>query len=141
MELELDRYQQMVLSFPANRPLVVRACAGAGKSSTLALRAKALIDSGVPPSSILVLTFSVRSKTDLQAKMQRVFAAGDSPVVLTHHAYALSVIRSLGCSHKVIEAREQKKLMKECMMRGAISLALSLSACLTPVAHHRCSRR
>eukprot|EP00965_Chrysotila_dentata_P197208 6178064-Pleurochrysis_carterae.AAC.2 len=76
--LELDEYQQCVVAFPANRSLVVSACAGSGKSTTLALRAKALIDAGVNAEDILVLTFSTRSRDDLSAKMHRILPPGSS---------------------------------------------------------------
>lgn len=47
MASNLDQFQQCVVAFPPERSLVVSACAGSGKSSTLALRAKALVDGGI----------------------------------------------------------------------------------------------
>ena len=66
----LDVYQSAVVSCP-QQSLLVRSCAGSGKSTTLAVRAGALIAQGVPVDDIILLTFSVRSKVDLEQKLQR----------------------------------------------------------------------
>ena len=112
-----DHFQQAVIgSGPTN--LLVRSCAGSGKSTTLAARAANLISHGVSPERILVLTFSVRSKEDLEAKMRLVLSGsggGTAPRVRTHHAHALSILRAAGCSARVVDAAEQRKIMKKAL--------------------------
>ena len=110
-----DHFQQAVIgSGPTN--LLVRSCAGSGKSTTLAARAANLISHGVSPERILVLTFSVRSKEDLEAKMRLVLlGGGTAPRVRTHHAHALSILRAAGCSARVVDAAEQRKIMKKAL--------------------------
>ena len=111
-----DEFQSAVIS-SRGHSILVRSCAGSGKSTTLAARAGALIAGGVPPECILVLTFSVRSKLDLETKMQRLCssAPGGAPRVMTHHAKALAILRAAGCSARVIEAREQRKMMRDAL--------------------------
>ena len=109
----LDPHQLAVVSSP-QRSLLVRSCAGSGKSSTLAARAKALLASGIPASSLCLLTFSVRSKADLEAKLAE--ACGGAlplPVVSTYHAKALAVVRAAGCTLRIIEAGAQVKLARK----------------------------
>ena len=108
-----DEFQAAVINSHSHS-ILVRSCAGSGKSTTLAARASALIQDGVAPQRILVLTFSVKSKLDLEAKMQRlcVGTVGGTPRVSTHHAKALAVLRAAGCSARVIEPGEQRKMMK-----------------------------
>ena len=68
----LDQFQQCVVDFPLDRNVIVKACAGGGKSTTLALRARRMVErAGIPPEQILVLTFSTRSRDDLQDKLSR----------------------------------------------------------------------
>jgi superfamily I DNA/RNA helicase len=110
----LDLFQSAVVSSSASTSLVVRSCAGSGKSTTLAVRAGELLARGLPPERLLVLTFSVRSKDDLHAKMQVVFPPGARlPRVQTHHAHALLIARSAGCTARVVSASEQRKIVRE----------------------------
>ena len=112
----VDR-EQLAAVEEASPWLVVRACAGSGKSTTLAHRCKRLIDvAGVHPQGILVLTFSVASRDDLTAKFAQM--GGAMPQVLTHHAFALSLLRQLPGPHEkdqIVEASEQRKILRECL--------------------------
>ena len=92
----LDLFQSAVVSSPASTSVVVRSCAGSGKSTTLAVRAGELLARGLPPERLLVLTFSVRSKDDLHAKMLKLCPGARLPRVQTHHAHALLIARSAG---------------------------------------------
>ena len=85
------------------RPLLVIAGAGSGKTSTLAHRVARLIQSGVDPQRILLLTFSRRAATEMTNRagsvLARVFAlgAGGSPTRLpwagTFHSIGARLLR------------------------------------------------
>lgn len=109
----LDLFQSAVVSSSASTSLVVRSCAGSGKSTTLAVRAGELLARGLPPERLLVLTFSVRSKDDLHAKMLKLCPGARLPRVQTHHAHALLIARSAGCTARVVSASEQRKIVRE----------------------------
>ena len=139
MSVQLDTFQRAVVEAPPDCSLLVHACAGSGKSTTLALRAKALIEHRVPASNVILLvrsspplltklrtltadppplsqTFSVASADDLKAKLQRIMPDG-APEVKTHHAFALSLLRGLPGSNpkaNVIGASAAKKLLRTC---------------------------
>ena len=110
--LRLDAFQRAVVGFPCDRSLVVCACAGSGKSTTLALRVQTLLQQGVRPETIMVLTFSTRSRKDLQEKLMSMRVPAEVRV-LTHHAHALLLLRKLGSRVRVVEARESTALLRE----------------------------
>lgn len=109
----LDHFQSAVVSSSLNQSLVVRSCAGSGKSTTLAARAAALIAQGLDPEALLILTFSVKSKDDLEAKVAALIRSGPRPRVMTHHAHALGVLRKAGVSARVISSSDQRKLVRK----------------------------
>eukprot|EP00966_Prymnesium_polylepis_P116374 2689885-Prymnesium_polylepis.2 len=93
----MDGHQLSVVTADDRASIVVRACPGAGKSTTVANRVKALVERGVPPGHILVLTYSRAARDDLAAKLER-FGSG-MPSVATHHSHALALLRSLPGPH------------------------------------------
>lgn len=59
---------QLAAASHDDRPLVIVAGAGTGKTRTLTARLAALLDRGVPPHRILLLTFTRRAADDLVAR-------------------------------------------------------------------------
>ena len=112
----LDHFQRIVATADPSSNITVHSCAGSGKSSTLAMRAQALTDAGVPPHCILLLTFSNRSCDDLREKLARV-----APTVScrTHHAHALSILRASAhprAKASIIEPKEQRQTIKDAIV-------------------------
>lgn len=113
-----DTNQMAVIESCPSTSLLVRATAGSGKTTTLAARATALVKAGMSPAGITLLTFSVRSKRDIEAKLQSMLPAdgtsvGALPIVQTHHAHALAILRRAGCTATVVEAGTQTKLIRK----------------------------
>lgn len=94
MPLELTTGQRLVATSidPSSRYTLVSACPGSGKSTTICARANHLLRHGVPSSDILMLTFSVKARKDLQAKLACVAGAASRCHVYTFHAFALKLI-------------------------------------------------
>src|ERR1051326_2355658 len=61
---------------PDDRPLLVIAGAGSGKTNTLAHRVAHLIVNGVDPRRLLLMTFSRRAAAEMERRVQRIVAAG-----------------------------------------------------------------
>ena len=75
-------------------PFLLQAGPGTGKTRTLIKRIAALIDEGVDPSSILVLTFSNRAAGELSERLEEASVKGASKVwVGTFHAFGLDIVR------------------------------------------------
>ena len=113
----LDHFQVAAVAEREASSLLLRSCAGSGKSTVLAARALALTERGLAPSQLCVLTFSVKSANDLQAKLSALMpGTGRAPTVKTHHAHALSILRRAGSTARVVDSAAQRKLVKAALM-------------------------
>ena len=79
-------------------PLLIVAGAGTGKTTTLASRVGHLIEGGVRPERILLLTFSRRAAREMLSRAERVTTVGDASRVWggTFHAVANRLLRLAG---------------------------------------------
>jgi DNA helicase II / ATP-dependent DNA helicase PcrA len=79
-------------------PLLVVAGAGTGKTTTLAARVAALIERGVRPERILLLTFSRRAAREMVSRAERMTGSNEAERVWggTFHAVANRLLRSNG---------------------------------------------
>jgi DNA helicase II / ATP-dependent DNA helicase PcrA len=81
-----------------NGPVLVIAGAGTGKTLTLACRVAYLIEQGVPPERILLLTFSRRAAREMLSRADRLVQGNASARVWggTFHAVANRLLRLYG---------------------------------------------
>jgi DNA helicase II / ATP-dependent DNA helicase PcrA len=81
-------------------PLLVIAGAGSGKTKTLSCRVAHLIERGVPPARILLLTFTRRAAQEMLSRAGRLTAARAAGRVVggTFHSVAHRPLRSYGPS-------------------------------------------
>src|SRR5215216_5143401 len=79
-------------------PVLVIAGAGSGKTWTLACRVASLLEQGVPPERILLLTFSRRAAREMLSRAERIVGHGRTSRVLggTFHAVANRWLRQFG---------------------------------------------
>ena len=78
-------------------PLLVVAGAGSGKTRTLIYRVARLIESGVPPGAILLLTFTRRASQEMLRRAEQL--VGDRTRAVaggTFHSFANTVLRKWG---------------------------------------------
>ena len=78
-------------------PLLVVAGAGSGKTRTLIYRVARLIESGVPPGAILLLTFTRRASQEMLRRAEQL--VGDRTRAVaggTFHSFANTVLRRWG---------------------------------------------
>jgi DNA helicase-2/ATP-dependent DNA helicase PcrA len=78
-------------------PLLVVAGAGSGKTRTLIYRVARLIESGVPPGAILLLTFTRRASQEMLRRAEQL--VGDRTRAVaggTFHSFANNVLRKWG---------------------------------------------
>ena len=85
--------QQLEAINSSESKILVLACAGAGKSTTLVSRAARLIKDGVKPNSILCLTFTNKAGAEMSEKFKRMFpTVAPVPEFRTFHAFCYSLI-------------------------------------------------
>ncbi len=81
----------------ARGPLLVVAGAGSGKTRTLIYRVARLIESGVAPGSILLLTFTRRAAQQMLHRVEQLVGEGSRAVAGgTFHSFANMVLRRYG---------------------------------------------
>jgi DNA helicase II / ATP-dependent DNA helicase PcrA len=85
-----------------DRPLLVIAGAGSGKTNTLAHRVAHLIVNGIDPRRLLLMTFSRRAAAEMERRVQRIVAAAPGGAALaaaaltwsgTFHSVAARLLR------------------------------------------------
>jgi len=78
-------------------PLLVIAGAGSGKTRTLIYRVARLIESGVPPGAILLMTFTRRAAQEMLERVERLVGEGSRAVAGgTFHSFANNILRRHG---------------------------------------------
>ena len=110
-------------------PVLVVAGAGTGKTLTLACRVAYLIESGVPPQRILLLTFSRRASREMLARAGRMAGEAAAGRVWggTFHAVANRLLRAYGRAlglqpdFTVMDQGDASDLMN--LVRGDLGLA------------------
>ena len=120
--MNLDKYQQKVVNAKLGKDTAIRvvANAGAGKSTTMLYKVQALIESGVKPDSIVVISFSRRSRLDLQKKWKKSHSKFETPVISTIHSFGLLILRKFLKINdfKLIRPNEQMRLIKHLLEEG-----------------------
>ena len=101
-------------------PLLILAGAGSGKTKTITSRVAYLIQNGIPPSSILTLTFTNKAASEMR---QRAMALLDNkisypPLLCTFHKFGLLFLKhhmqELGRSNNfvIIDTDDKKRILK-----------------------------
>jgi len=94
---ELLNEAQLAAVTHLNGPLLVIAGAGSGKTRTLIYRVARLIESGVPPGAILLLTFTRRAAQEMLDRVERLVGNASRQVAGgTFHSFANNVLRHHG---------------------------------------------
>jgi DNA helicase-2/ATP-dependent DNA helicase PcrA len=94
---ELLNAQQLAAVKHREGPLLVVAGAGSGKTRTLIYRVARLIESGVPPGAILLLTFTRRAAQEMLRRVEQLVGERASEVAGgTFHSFANLVLRRFG---------------------------------------------
>lgn len=92
----LDDSQKTVAEWVAG-PLLVEAGPGTGKTKTLIGRVEYLLGRGVPPSSILALTFSNKAAEEMRTRVSLVAPQAAHQIWMgTFHAFGLELLQKYG---------------------------------------------
>jgi DNA helicase II / ATP-dependent DNA helicase PcrA len=94
---EVLNAQQLAAVTHRDGPLLVVAGAGSGKTRTLIYRVARLIESGVPPGAILLLTFTRRAAQEMLRRVEQLVGdRGGEVAGGTFHSFANMVLRRFG---------------------------------------------
>jgi ATP-dependent DNA helicase UvrD/PcrA len=101
-------------------PLLVVAGAGSGKTRTLIYRVARLIESGVPPEAILLLTFTRRAAQEMLRRVERLVGERSRAVAGgTFHSFANTALRRYG---SIIGIRPNFTILDRSDMEDVIEL-------------------
>jgi len=89
---DLDARQLAAVLAPEGQVIVV-AGAGAGKTRVLTRRVMYLVDNGVPPSSVLCVTFTRKAAEEMQNRLARVPCINDA-WICTLHSVCYKILRA-----------------------------------------------
>ncbi|MEN9808946.1 MAG: helicase PcrA [Pseudomonadota bacterium] len=116
---QLNPAQQQAVETLAG-PLVVYAGAGSGKTRVICHRIAALIESGVPPSSILAVTFTNKAAKEMRERVEHIVGGrARSMIVSTFHSACARFLRIFAReagyseSFSILDDDDQKSLIKE----------------------------
>ena len=100
-------------------PLMILAGAGSGKTRVLTTRIVQMIHDGIPPETILAVTFTNKAAKEMKA---RVTLQMDVPVTIgTFHSICLGILRkhagylSLRSDFTIYDDQDQLAIIKDCM--------------------------
>lgn len=127
--------QQREAVLTVNRPLLILAGAGTGKTRVITYRIAHLISEGVPPSSILAVTFTNKAAREMLervrkfvSKSRNINGENKKPLICTFHSLGARILRNhiekLGYKRNFViyDESEQitviKKILSEFAIRG-----------------------
>ena len=118
--------EQCAAATAGEGPLLVLAAAGTGKTRTLVHRVAYLIEQGVPPERILLLTFTNRAAKEMLERAEKV--VGDAAQSIwsgTFHSICARFLRRYGSvlgyqpGFQIIDEDDQKKLINDLIKQVA----------------------
>lgn len=118
--------QQLLAIQHRGTPLMIEAGAGTGKTTTIIGRVVSILEDGVPPKQICMMTFTNKAAKSMQRKIIAKTPRGKQITVGTFHGIALQLLYKASAligqpaDYKVFGTYETEKLWKR-----AISLTLS----------------
>jgi len=101
-------------------PLLILAGAGSGKTKTITSRLAYMIDMGIPPSSILTLTFTNKAAAQMRSRAFSLIGSNyeHNPLLCTFHKFGLLFLKfhmsELGRDNSfvIIDTDDKKKIIK-----------------------------
>lgn len=108
---------QLLAASDPTREVLTLACAGSGKSRTLAFRIARLVAEGESPDSIVAFTFTEKAAESIKLRVaQALAAAGLSPTILgamyigTIHSYCQNVLGEMDATYRQFDVLDTNRL-------------------------------
>ncbi|MFC7364448.1 MAG: ATP-dependent helicase [Bhargavaea sp.] len=115
-----DVQKQVVLK--TDGPLLVLACPGSGKTTTMIMRIGYMIaEKGIPPTRIKPITFSKAAAADMRDRFTKLFPGLQPPAFSTIHSLALDIVRRhldhMGIEWALIEGKTEQVPPKPVLLK------------------------
>ena len=111
---DLDQQQYSAVTAPIDKPALVLASAGSGKTRVLQNRCIYLIQQGIAPERIIVTTFTTKAATELKDRIAAIVGKDIASKLAcgTIHSICLRLLREKGMTTTVIDDSEQKRFIE-----------------------------
>jgi DNA helicase-2/ATP-dependent DNA helicase PcrA len=118
---ELNK-DQLAAVIQKNGPMIILAGAGSGKTRVLTYKVIYLIEQGVDPSNILMVTFTNKASTEMKERMQKFFEEDGItklPTIATFHSLCAKILRIDGekigipKNFLIYDSQDQKDTIKQ----------------------------
>jgi DNA helicase-2/ATP-dependent DNA helicase PcrA len=127
---ELNK-EQLAAVLQKNGPMIILAGAGSGKTRVLTYKVIYLIEQGVDPSNILMVTFTNKAASEMKERMQKFFendGITELPTIATFHSLCAKVLRIDGekigipKNFLIYDSQDQKDAIKQAFETLGISV-------------------
>lgn len=124
--MNLNPGQQKVVE-AKNGPILVLAGAGTGKTRTLTARATKLLQNGLPPHQLLLLTFTNKAADEMKERMsEQIGALAKKIWAGTFHSIASRILHQhatllgFSSSFSILDEEDSKSLLKRCLKNNKL---------------------
>lgn len=120
--MPLNNEQSAAANAPLGNSLII-ASAGTGKTSTIVARIAHLLNLGISPNKILLLTFTNKAAKEMISRLQKQFSQNITSQILagTFHSVSYQILRKLGKNVLLKSPSELKSLLKSIASRRKFS--------------------
>ena len=111
--------QQIEAVVQNDGPMIILAGAGSGKTRVLTYKVINLLDDGVDPENILMVTFTNKAATEMKERIVKLLGGSHSVFVSTFHALCAKILRidghfiSIPKNFVIYDTADQKDAIKE----------------------------
>ncbi len=77
-------------------PVIIVSCPGSGKTTTLVRRIHRMVEAGIAPENILMVTFGAAAAEDMRTRYAKMFGSNPGICFKTIHALCLDILRKEG---------------------------------------------
>lgn len=96
-------------------PVILISCPGSGKTTTLLRRINHMLEVGIPPEKILMITFTKAAAQEMSVKFKKKFGEPNGITFSTIHALCLKILMTYGglSAENIIKTSDQWKFLLE----------------------------
>jgi DNA helicase-2/ATP-dependent DNA helicase PcrA len=114
--------EQLAAVLQKNGPMIILAGAGSGKTRVLTYKVIYLIEQGVDPNNILMMTFTNKAASEMKERMQKFFekdGISKLPTIATFHSLCAKILRIDGekigipKNFLIYDSQDQKDAIKQ----------------------------
>jgi DNA helicase-2/ATP-dependent DNA helicase PcrA len=117
---QLNEQQRKAVTY-GDGPVLVTAGPGSGKTRTLTHRVAYLVEQGVPPQQLLLLTFTNKAANEMVERIEELTGEEVQGMWMgTFHSICVKILRNQGLKFVIVDERDRQDLMRSAMERAGI---------------------